>query len=320
MNLSWVPGVVSVFGIMIVAGAIAYIGDRVGHHVGRKRMTLFGLRPKYTSTIVAVATGTLIALAVTLVALIASSDVRTAFFTLDKLNGQINALQAQAVAQQQELETTRNANFVVAKGVLVAPGVVIDVTRPEDEQMRAFSTFFDDTVRAVNTTAKRIGLQPDANRAADPRVHADLLSILRAVRDHYTTPGDPSAPILFLPLAPQNLFRGEHITFSLVPWLDKKLYSSGEEVASIDVEGGRAVAAPEYAMLTSRATDALARRGMPYPFFASPPSGFDPARFQAAMAQLARLKGHFRLVARSEGDLYPHSGQFVLAVNLEPRG
>jgi hypothetical protein len=38
------------------------------------------------------------------------------------------------------------------------------------------------------------------------------------------------------------------------------------------------------------------------------------------MAQLARLRGHFRLVARSEGDLYPHSGQFVLSVNLEPRG
>ena len=52
--LSVLPGIISVFGITIVAGAIAYIGDRVGHQVGRKRMTLFGLRPKYTSTLVAV--------------------------------------------------------------------------------------------------------------------------------------------------------------------------------------------------------------------------------------------------------------------------
>ena len=129
------------------------------------------------------------------------------------------------------------------------------------------------------------------------------------MHDHYVVPGEGSAPILFLPLAPQNLFRSERITFSLVPWPDKKLYSNGEEVASIDVEGGRAVAAPDYALLASRATDALAKRGLPY-----------PARFQAAMAQLGRVRGHFRLVARSEGDLYPHSGQFVLSVNLEPRG
>jgi hypothetical protein len=318
--LSFVPGIVGVFAITLVAGLIAYIGDRVGHQVGRKRMTLFGLRPKYTSTIVAVGTGMLIALAVTLVALVASNEVRTAFFTLDKLNGQINSLQAQALAQQQELDTTRNANFVVAKGVLVAPGVVIDVKMPEDQEMRAFSQFFDDTVRAVNATAKRVGLQPDVNKSADPHVNAELLSILRAVRDHYTTADQTAAPVLFLPLAPQNLFRGERVTFSLVPWPDKKLYANNEEVASIDVEGGRSVAAPDYALLASRATDALARRGMPYPFFASPPSGFDPARFQAAMAQLARLRGHFRLVARCEGDLYPHSGQFVLAVGLEPRG
>ena len=318
--LSVLPGIISVFGITIVAGAIAYIGDRVGHQVGRKRMTLFGLRPKYTSTIVAVATGMLIALTVTLIALFASNQVRTAFFRLGQLNAQINSLQAQALAQQQELDTTRNANFIVAKGALVAPGVVIDMTRPPDEQMRAFSQFFDDTVRTVNATAARVGLQPDRNRSSDPRVRAQLLDILRAVHDHYVVPGEGSAPILFLPLAPQNLFRSERITFSLVPWPDKKLYSNGEEVASIDVEGGRAVAAPDYALLASRATDALAKRGLPYPFFASPPSGFDPARFQAAMAQLGRVRGHFRLVARSEGDLYPHSGQFVLAVNLEPRG
>jgi hypothetical protein len=318
--LSVLPGLISVLGITIVAGAIAYIGDRVGHQVGRKRMTLFGLRPKYTSTIVAVATGMLIALSVTLIALFASNQVRQAFFRMGQINAQLNALQAQAIAQQQELDTTRNANFVVAKGVLVAPGVVIEMTMPEDQQLRAFSQFFDDTVRTVNLTASRIGLQPDKNRSNDPHVRAQLLDVLHAVRDHYVVPGEGSAPILFLPLAPQNLFRGERITFSLVPWPDKKLYSNGEEVASIDVEGGRTIATPDYTLLASRATDALAKRGLPYPFFASPPSGFDPARFQAAMAQLARLRGRFRLVARSEGDLYPHSGQFVLAVSLEPRG
>ena len=75
-------GLLVVIIIIVMAGAIAYVGDRVGHQVGRKRLTLFGLRPKYTSTIVAVGTGMLIALIVTLGALAASSYVRTAFFRL----------------------------------------------------------------------------------------------------------------------------------------------------------------------------------------------------------------------------------------------
>ena len=52
--------------IVVLAGVIAYLGDRVGHQVGRKRLTLFNIRPRYTSTIIAVATGMIIALVITL--------------------------------------------------------------------------------------------------------------------------------------------------------------------------------------------------------------------------------------------------------------
>jgi hypothetical protein len=311
-----ISGIALVVAIVIVAGVIAYIGDRVGHQVGRKRLTLFGLRPKYTSTIVAVATGMLIALSVTLAALVGSNYVRTAFFRIGQLNAQINQLQAQAVAQQNELNTTRNNNIVVAKGALLAQGTLIDVTQPEADQMRAFGTFFDETVRSVNQTGQSAGLLPIKKRAADPSVRATLQGLLRSARDRYSLPGERNANVLFLPLAPQNLFRGEPMTFSLIAWPDKLLYSNGEEVASVDVEGGRPLAVPVYGLLARRSTDALSKRGMPPPFFASPPSGFD--RFQAAAAELTRVKGRFRLVARSEGDLYPHSGAFVLAVSVEP--
>jgi hypothetical protein len=311
-------GIAIVVAIAVVAGVIAYIGDRVGHQVGRKRMTLFGLRPKYTSTIVAVATGMLIALSVTLVALIGSSYVRTAFFRIGQLNSQINQLQAQAVAQGQELNTTRNANIVFVKKALMGPGVVIDMSRPEAQQMQAFSLFFDDTIRTVNQIAPRAGLLPTKSRSTDPKVREDLLRELRGAREHFAGLGDGNVPVLFLPIAPNNLFRGERITFTFSSWADKRLYAKGEEVASIDVEGGRPLAVPDYQKLQSRAFNALASRGMPYPFF-SVPSGFDPARFEAAVSEVARVRGHFRLVARSDSDLYPHSGQFNLTVTVDPR-
>jgi Protein of unknown function (DUF3084) len=317
--MSLLPGLIFVVIITVIAGVIAYIGDRVGHQVGRKRLTLFGLRPKYTSTIVAVGTGMLIALSVTLLALAASGYVRMAFFRLGQLNAQINQLQAQAVAQQHELDTTRQANLILANRAQIAPAVVVDMRRTDAEQQRALSTFFDDTVKYLNRTyANGAGLAPYRKTSSDPTVRTNLVELLRDARDREATSGDAGVPMLFVPIAAQNLFRGETISFYLPAWPDKRLASAGDEIASIEVEGGKAIAGPDYVNLANRSFQELARRQFPFPFFASPPSGFDPVRFQAASAELARVHGRFRLVARTETNLYPHTGGFILGISVEP--
>ena len=42
-------GIAMFFVLMLMGGLIAFLGDKIGSKVGKKRMTLFGLRPKYTS-------------------------------------------------------------------------------------------------------------------------------------------------------------------------------------------------------------------------------------------------------------------------------
>src|SRR5579871_1964128 len=92
--------------IAILAGVIAYIGDRVGHQVGRKRLTIFNIRPRYTSTIIAVGTGMIIALVITLIAIFASNQVQTAFFHLNEINAEIAKAQARADALEQKFTTS----------------------------------------------------------------------------------------------------------------------------------------------------------------------------------------------------------------------
>ena len=46
--------------IAIMGGLIAFLGDKIGTKVGKRRMSLFGLRPKHTSIIVTIVTGILI--------------------------------------------------------------------------------------------------------------------------------------------------------------------------------------------------------------------------------------------------------------------
>jgi hypothetical protein len=307
-------GVIVVVLIILLAGAIAYVGDRVGHQVGRKRLTLFGLRPKYTSTIVAVGTGMLIALIVTLGALAASNYVRTAFFRLGSLTSRINELQAQALAQEQELNQTRNGILRVPKYTLIANTAwTFDLAESDASQLDDFERFFDSVVRIANQTltTQAVGLKPYPHTAADPTIQRELLKQLQDTRAQAS---DPRATYLFLPVAYQNLFRGEVISFTFAAFEDKRLAVAGETLASLTVQGGTNNV--DIAQLVVRAGQTLAQRGYP-PQFLYPPL-INSTQVQAVTSQLPRLRGTYRLIARTPIDLYPHSGPFPIDVALEP--
>lgn len=68
--------------IIVFGGGLALLGDRVGMKVGKKRLTIFGLRPKYTSMIITVLTGFFIAGLTLLILTLMSEYVRTAIFEL----------------------------------------------------------------------------------------------------------------------------------------------------------------------------------------------------------------------------------------------
>ena len=79
-------GVVLIFVLIITGGAIAFIGDRLGTKVGKKKMSIFGLRPRHTSILVTIVTGVMITTTTLGVMSIMSENVRTALFGMEKLN------------------------------------------------------------------------------------------------------------------------------------------------------------------------------------------------------------------------------------------
>lgn len=95
--------------ITIMGGAIAYIGDKLGTKVGKKKLSMFGLRPKHTSIIVTIVTGILIS-ATTLGFMTAVSwDVRTALFGMEELKAELLSLTTEVTSKTAELETSRAA-------------------------------------------------------------------------------------------------------------------------------------------------------------------------------------------------------------------
>jgi hypothetical protein len=311
-------GIALIVAIVMVAGFVAYIGDRVGHQVGRRRLTLFGLRPKYTSTIVAVATGMVIALAVTLIALVVSNEVRTAFFRLDKLNGQISALQAQAQAQREELDQTRYAGLSLPRGYMIANiAFTLHLDAPEGDELQQLGLFFDQVVASANQqfTKAPFKLRPYPKHALDPEVQVGLSKELEAIRSSALDKSGKlrSNLILVLPVAATNLFPGDEITFNLAHYLDIRLARAGEALASQTAEGGSPL---NLQPLIASATIELAKRGMPRPFLLNP--SVNAPQVQSLISELSRLRGKYRITAKSSFDLYPHSGTAVYDFTLAP--
>ena len=94
-------GIILILVLILMGGAIAFIGDRLGSKVGKKKLTLFGLRPKHTSTVVTIVTGILIVTATFGILTAVSQDVRTALFGMEKLKAQMVELHKEAKLSQE---------------------------------------------------------------------------------------------------------------------------------------------------------------------------------------------------------------------------
>lgn len=78
-------GVLLILFVVGLSGFIAYLGDRIGMKVGKRRISLFGLRPKYTSIIITVLTGIIIASLTITIILATNNGVRQALFNIQQV-------------------------------------------------------------------------------------------------------------------------------------------------------------------------------------------------------------------------------------------
>lgn len=100
-------GVVLIAVLAVMGGVIAYIGDKLGSKVGKRKLTIFGLRPKHTSILVTIVTGIIIAATTLAVMASVSKDVRTALFGMGELKAQLVSLTREVNDKTKELDVSR---------------------------------------------------------------------------------------------------------------------------------------------------------------------------------------------------------------------
>lgn len=124
--------------MVIVGGIIAFVGDKLGTKIGKKRLSMFGLRPRHTSMIVTVITGSLITgLSIGTMAFI-SQDVRTALFGMEELNAAMAATKKTLGEVTDEL-FVMNDEYKKSDAALAESKKEISALKSEQEELAAES-------------------------------------------------------------------------------------------------------------------------------------------------------------------------------------
>lgn len=181
-------GWVMLFVLAVMGGIIAYLGDKIGSRVGKQKIKLFGMRPKYSSILITILTGICIA-AVTLgVMSVLSENVRIALFGMHQLQMQ----KAQLEAQKEELlkQAQSLGKELEDKNQLIAANEELLRTQQEqldgkNEQIRLTQLDLQQAEDARDTIAKQLTvMQVALDEAKNVRDKAEAdRSIAEAERD-----------------------------------------------------------------------------------------------------------------------------------------
>lgn len=93
--------------VIIISGLIAFVGDWVGLKIGKKRVTIFGLRPHFTAIFITIISGILIAIITVTILTISSNDVRTALFGMEELKENLSYLSREVELRNMQLSSTK---------------------------------------------------------------------------------------------------------------------------------------------------------------------------------------------------------------------
>ena len=95
-------GIRLMFLLAVMGGIIAYIADKLGSKIGKKKLSVFGLRPHDTSVLLTVLSGILISLFSVGILAISSESARTALFGMEKLQKELFRLTAEKSTAEDE--------------------------------------------------------------------------------------------------------------------------------------------------------------------------------------------------------------------------
>ena len=168
-----------IFSLVFGSAALSVLGDSLGSKYGKKRMSLFGLRPKHTSRLITAFTGALIAAGVLAVMSVFSQDVRTALFGMKMLKQQMYDLQFQLTRSEENAQQAR-VNLAEAAASLDLTSFELDTMRNDQLLLELQRDELQASLRVMREESQQLRDEIKALRSEAIAMNANVLLGQRA--------------------------------------------------------------------------------------------------------------------------------------------
>ncbi|KAF0133891.1 MAG: hypothetical protein FD145_1003 [Candidatus Saganbacteria bacterium] len=238
-----------IFVLLLISGVIAFIGNNVGRYFGKKRLSVFGLRPRNTALIFTVISGVLIALMTFLTVVVISQDARTALFGLEKLRDEISAASSELGKAKMELiqaklemdkmkevldkTKTEIANLKESKVKLKKE---IDVASSQKVKYQANEIIYSAMIAGGQGSAKA---EAELGKIIDD-LKSQNIEILYNKTDYSATLSyiaNMSADVALKIVSSKNVTIGEKVPVGFDVEINRLIYKKGEIIESSSISG-----------------------------------------------------------------------------------
>lgn len=293
----------------VLAGGIAYLGNHLGRQIGKKRMSVLGMRPRHTSNFITVVTGSLIAVATLTLAAGLSREVRGVLTGIDEARRELARLENEVERVRRHLSQSRvvyGVGQAILQGTL-EPGI------PEATQRLRITGVLDlANVLAIqrnNDVAREKG-----EELLDPTTQ--LLEWDEAQVTHLATVMVNEEKVAGVRIvAKQNSLYRDKVPVDLEPVKVSRVFRQGEIVATHRLQPKDAELLREWYAFLDQVRESALRKGM-IEINDSLGGGLSSQDFERLIQDIKRLQGPGKLVAVAKHDLYQTS---ALAIRIEVR-
>ena len=293
--------------VAVVAGAIAYLGNDLGRQIGRKKMSVFGLRPRHTSNFITVVTGSLIAVTTLTLILLSSETARRMLAGIDKLKGELNRLQTEVdIAQRQ-----RDQSWVVwGVGQVISQGTLEPGIESATQRLRILVQL--DLANTWSITKNNVIAKEKRDELLDPTTQLLVWDEgqLSQVADQMTVENKVVGVRI---VAERNCLYRDKVPVKLELLPVSRIFREGEVVASHTLQPDNPELLREWYDFLSAVRESALRRGM-IEVNDSLGGGLTAEDFDRLIKELKRLPGPGKVSAVAKSDLYQTSR---LSVRIE---
>lgn len=216
---------------MLLGGFIAFFGDRIGKYVGKRKLTIFHLRPRHTSQLFTVLFGMLISLVTLSILTGISYDARQTLFHVRDLTVKRKKLEKE-ITQLTQLTTLNEVIFHVNQPIVLG-------TFRGGQSLSALEAGLSKLLAGANQVA--LERSEEARKLVSPRSIPPPNHLLLYQKEDFNRTArilsKTSKNFVVMIYSLRNTYLNEQILVQFDVRENKKIYLAGKKILSVEING-----------------------------------------------------------------------------------